>query len=653
MSFVDQVFDAEFKDRLSLRADPMRTVFLQLQQKIAHQKQLRIVETYACDQASDSDRDAWIRNGQSTALFDRFAQFAETVGIDVVVDSILADDNDEHNDSDGEAKTDGALEQTKFKYSARTRIMSCADEIDCLSRMAADCGPTPSIDLLYLSAAHLRQDLLPQQAEFENTKEFFAIKTALRPGALVVIDGAHRCGNQLSALLADIQCESLIDGHQRVWRFAGAVPRIVNVVTAPASRFSDLDSQDSARDRQADFLCQLLRSCQPAVAVRAVPCLEKRAWPNSELADVNIFVEAIDVGRLTGAPTNVLLLSEREFRRKYQYTLPFMDSIITHSGSAQQSLQALGYASVRLDSADTDRFNDQPAGARDWMSVFHCGGRDPHARGTSLVWETWKRHPDLPQLVLLCSSLHEVGIQRDETSGECHDPDNVFVISEHVPPFALKEMLNHYAVQLCPRAMDEPYLHEVMSCAALSVTNRLHDDGTDEPDQGEPDGETRAETQPAQQQSQSSTTQSDENKTEQRAQPPPDACIYFDDDDGPTSNADETCEALYKCIQRVAQWSIEQKQAQGDRCRQQYLDRCRRLPSQYRKWWATVGDGDRRAWLEVLHGNSDDVIQRNYRYGRASLICLNVATSSSSSSSGETAQVLHPLEVWKQPRYVS
>jgi SAM-dependent methyltransferase len=182
MTFLEQ-FDAEWGPRLAVRRDSFRFMFDYLTKK-RPQGHL-IVETGCARQ-----KDNWAGDGQSTFLFDRFAQAFQGEVLSVDLDP-------------------QACEYARSIASQRTRVFT-GDSVPFLHRLAQQLHQANrAIDLLYLDS----YDWVPTNpvpSMVHHLKELCAIAPALKPKTLIVVDDTFRTlrgiktGKEQYALLGDM-----------------------------------------------------------------------------------------------------------------------------------------------------------------------------------------------------------------------------------------------------------------------------------------------------------------------------------------------------------------------------------------------------------------------------------------------------------------
>jgi SAM-dependent methyltransferase len=164
MSFLDR-FDTEWGPRLGVRQHSMRKVFEYLEAK--RPEGHLIIET-GCARTKDN----WAGDGQSTYLFDQFAEHCngQVFSVDI---------------------SPQACEYARSVAGARTSVFA-EDSVAFLKRLGDQLvAAKKPIDLLYLDSFDLDFfNTVPSSAH--HLKELCAISPALSAGTLVVVDDSYR-----------------------------------------------------------------------------------------------------------------------------------------------------------------------------------------------------------------------------------------------------------------------------------------------------------------------------------------------------------------------------------------------------------------------------------------------------------------------------
>lgn len=172
-----------------------------------------------------------------------------------------------------------------------------------------------------------------------------------------------------------------------------------------------------------------------------------------------LFLERITARWLRRAGRYLLIPNQERFPRRQLRLLGRIDHILCKSEHARQifarhhrSAHYLGFTSV-------DR---RLEGARpDFGRFFHLGGGSS-LKGTPMLVDLWRRHPEWPPLTL-------VWHRRGQSLGPL--PGNVELIDHYLPDDELRALQNACGVHLCPSLSEGwgHYIVEAMSCGAVTV----------------------------------------------------------------------------------------------------------------------------------------------------------------------------------------
>ena len=202
------VFDAEYAERLGIRAETFRRMFEILEDM--KKPEYAIVET-GCARTEGN----WKGDGQSTLLFDRFVNHwggrVQTVDID-----------------------EGSCGRLRGQVSEKVSI-NCSDSVRYLGNLGR--GEKPAIDLLYLDSYDLEWRN-PHPSSLHHLLELCAVMPLLARGTLVVVDDSPRqwavavkdskaslvqdCGiggkgGYVAEFFSRIGCDPVIEGYQHGW----------------------------------------------------------------------------------------------------------------------------------------------------------------------------------------------------------------------------------------------------------------------------------------------------------------------------------------------------------------------------------------------------------------------------------------------------
>jgi glycosyltransferase involved in cell wall biosynthesis len=94
---------------------------------------------------------------------------------------------------------------------------------------------------------------------------------------------------------------------------------------------------------------------------------------------------------------------------------------------------------------------------------LHVAGKS-HQKGTGIIMEVWKKHPDWPELVVICRT--------PEINVHTPPPNNINIITDFISEAELLSLLNRCDIHLCLSETEGfgHYIHEGMSAGAIIVT---------------------------------------------------------------------------------------------------------------------------------------------------------------------------------------
>jgi hypothetical protein len=174
MSYFIDLFDREFGPKLANRTFTFRKMFEILESK--QQSFYTIVET-GCARKKDN----WAGDGQSSILFDKFLNVYDGLLHTVDLDPT-------------------ACSELRKHVSQKTRI-SCSDSVVFLHQLVTG-HPELKIDLLYLDSYDIDWSN-PHPSSLHHLKELCAVKSALRPGTLIVVDDTVKTLGVLTTPMPD------------------------------------------------------------------------------------------------------------------------------------------------------------------------------------------------------------------------------------------------------------------------------------------------------------------------------------------------------------------------------------------------------------------------------------------------------------------
>ncbi|BDU15149.1 glycosyltransferase [Lysobacter auxotrophicus] len=175
--------------------------------------------------------------------------------------------------------------------------------------------------------------------------------------------------------------------------------------------------------------------------------------------DAQLSVERIYEPTLASARSNLLMPNPEWFRPSWTALLPRFERVLCKSRHAVEIFQRLGCATTYTGFTSEDRLDSAVPRER---AFFHLAGRSS-AKGTRVVLEAWRRHPEWPRLtVVQCArkARHRVvAANIDHRVGHLDDAE-------------LRRLQNAHRFHLCPSEVEGygHYIAEAMSAGAVVIT---------------------------------------------------------------------------------------------------------------------------------------------------------------------------------------
>jgi glycosyltransferase involved in cell wall biosynthesis len=172
-----------------------------------------------------------------------------------------------------------------------------------------------------------------------------------------------------------------------------------------------------------------------------------------------VFLERVTARWLRHAGRYVLIPNQERYARRLIPLLRHVDHVFCKSDHAREIFAALHGSVHLLGFTSIDR--RLPAAAPDYGRFLHVAGAS-FLKGTSLLLDLWRRHPDWPVLTV---------VRRRADGARDVVPRNVEIIEGYLPDDDLRELQNRCGVHLCPSRSEGwgHYIVEAMSCGAVTV----------------------------------------------------------------------------------------------------------------------------------------------------------------------------------------
>lgn len=174
---------------------------------------------------------------------------------------------------------------------------------------------------------------------------------------------------------------------------------------------------------------------------------------------VQIFSERVYANCLPLAGRNLLVPNPEWLLPKWVPLLPRFEAVLCKTRHAERIFRTLGCRTRFIGFTSEDRHD---AGVVRRRAFFHLAGRSS-AKGTQVVLETWRRHPEWPLLTV---------VQNPRTAGEQVRAPNIDHRLEYLDDAQLRELQNAHQFHLCPSETEGfgHYLMEAMSVGAVTLT---------------------------------------------------------------------------------------------------------------------------------------------------------------------------------------
>lgn len=446
-SFVEEVFLPKYYHLLAARANTFLKMFKyleSLERKDAEDKSeggYLVIET-GCTRIQGN----WAGDGQSTILFDAFVNFygGEVISVDI----------SEHH-----------CELARKLVSSKTKVV-CSDSIKFLSEYS---GRSP--DLLYLDSFDIIWEN-PIPSSLHHLKELFAMKRKLEVGTLVAVDDnkdGKGKGKGVSEFLEKLGFKRYFDEYQIGWVIHKPIPYVFNLCSW---------NQDYGLWQDAEIFKEVFNP-KPKDSETGLGIQERGVFFNItvgkplgpfELADVNVWTQDFFPQCFDHGNKNILIPNVEYFFESWTEYLPYFDKVLYKAKCGFDFLWNGPNASF-LGWESMDRHFSSPTACcppvlvRDYHSFLHIAGNSS-AKQTGVILETWRRHPELPGLIVVYCGARQHGVDTSRL------PKNVTLIEHKLPREEITRLMNTHALHLCPSKVEGfgHYINEARSAEAVIVT---------------------------------------------------------------------------------------------------------------------------------------------------------------------------------------
>ena len=181
--------------------------------------------------------------------------------------------------------------------------------------------------------------------------------------------------------------------------------------------------------------------------------------------ELQIHVEQIHREQLRFGKRNILIPNPEITDSKLFTKIKKLPIVFCKSQRAVQLFEELGMQAVYTGFKSEDNYNSEHI--KDYRKFLHLAGAS-NFKGTSTVYELWKRHPEWPQLTIIRTLKDCYGNSR----ASLEDRPNIRVVERWITEEELSEVQNTAGIHLCPSEMEGfgHYILEGMSVGSVVVT---------------------------------------------------------------------------------------------------------------------------------------------------------------------------------------
>lgn len=191
-------------------------------------------------------------------------------------------------------------------------------------------------------------------------------------------------------------------------------------------------------------------------------CREAGLWTTHAFhgpVHTQIFSERIYTRCLWLGRRNLLVPNPEWFLPKWLGYLPSFEQVLCKTRHAETVFRRLGCRTRYIGFTSRDRYD--PAVKRRF-AFFHLAGRSS-AKGTKVLLETWKRHPEWPTLTV---------VQHPKKADTVVTAANIDHCVGYLSDDRLRRLQNAHAFHICPSEAEGfgHYLMEALSTGAVTLT---------------------------------------------------------------------------------------------------------------------------------------------------------------------------------------
>jgi hypothetical protein len=154
-------------------------------------------------------------------------------------------------------------------------------------------------------------------------------------------------------------------------------------------------------------------------------------------APVQLFLERVYPACFPAGQRNLLIPNPEWFPPRWQPWLPRFDRVLCKTRHAIGIFDALGCATRYIGFTSEDRLDAAVPRER---AFFHLAGRS-QAKGTQVLLDAWRRHPEWPRLTV---------VQSAKTARPGAPAPNIAHLTGHLDDGELRRLQNAHAFHVCP-----------------------------------------------------------------------------------------------------------------------------------------------------------------------------------------------------------
>lgn len=173
---------------------------------------------------------------------------------------------------------------------------------------------------------------------------------------------------------------------------------------------------------------------------------------------VQLFSERVYARCLPLGQVNLLVPNPEWLLPKWLPSLPKFDAVLCKTRHAERIFQSLGCVTRHIGFTSPDRYDPQVPRQR---AFFHLAGRST-AKGTRILLDTWKQHPQWPLLTV---------VQNPRTAGKPVVAPNIHHRVCYLDDAELRRLQNAHLFHICPSEAEGfgHYLMEALSVGAITL----------------------------------------------------------------------------------------------------------------------------------------------------------------------------------------